>query len=300
MSAGRSQLQAGPPAQASRPRIAVPANACDCHMHLYDSRFAAVRGARLVPPDATLEQYRALQARLGTERTVCVTPSTYGFDNRCMLEAIAGLGASRKLARGVAVLDESVTDAELARLHAAGVRGVRFNLSLGVSSSAASLLPVAERIAPLGWHVQLILQPEGLLGLAPALRRLPVRVVLDHLGKIAPSQQGGAAHRLILELLAEDRAWVKLSGAYLVTEGASPGHEDVASLARSYIECAPHRLVWGSNWPHATASAGHHAWPDDAASLDQLAAWCGDESTFRQVLVDNPACLYDFGPAPIA
>lgn len=279
------------------PRVVMPAAACDCHMHLYSSRFAAVPGAKLTPPDASLVEYRALQGMLGTQRTVCVTPSTYGFDNRCMLEAIAGLGADLGQARGIAVLDESVSYTELVRLHAAGVRGVRFNLSLGVSSSAESMLPLAESIAPFGWHVQLIVQPEGLLALAPVLRQLPVPVVLDHFGKITPSQMRGAPHELVLQLLEEGRAWVKLSGSYLVTENPPGGGDDIAPLARSYIDCAPDRLVWGSNWPHATASAGHHAWPDDAAALEQLAVWCGDASTFKRVLVDNAERLYDFGAA---
>ena len=277
------------------PRTALPADACDCHVHVYDARFPATPDARLLPPDASVDDYRLLQQRLGSNRVVLVTPSTYGIDNRCMLAGLAALGDA---ARGVAVLDETVSDAELHTLHALGVRGIRFNLSLGAHPPAWSLRPMAERIAPLGWHLQLLAPPDTLLTLAPVLRDLPVALVFDHFGRIAPADTSRhAAHALVLDLLREGRAWVKLSGGYIV----SPTHrtDDAAldALARSYLQAAPHRVVWGSDWPHATASAGRHPMPDDALQVDALARWCGDEDTLRRVLVDNPAALYGFTPA---
>jgi predicted TIM-barrel fold metal-dependent hydrolase len=260
-------------------------------MHVYDSRFPTTAGARLSPPDASLDQYRQLQRAIGTQRVVCVTPSTYGTDNRCLLETLSELGDQ---ARGVAVIDEGIGDGELHRLHACGVRGIRMNLSLGVSSRPEMIRPLAERIAPLGWHMQLITPQDRLLQLAPLLRDLPVPLVLDHLAKIPPSRCGEPAHAFVLELLRAGGCWIKLSGAYLLSEIASPSCEDVRSLARSYLETAPDKLVWGSNWPHATASAGLHPWPDDAVLLDSIADWCNDPDTFEKVLVDNPAELYGF------
>ncbi|VTU21926.1 putative metal-dependent hydrolase of the TIM-barrel fold protein [Variovorax sp. PBS-H4] len=277
------------------PRTAMPAGACDCHVHVYDARFPTTPDARLLPPDASVDDYRLLQQRIGTVRAVLVAPSTYGIDNRCMLAGLAALGDA---ARGVAVLDETVSDEALQALHALGVRGIRFNLSLGAHPPAGSLRPMAERIAPLGWHLQLLAAPDTLLSLAPVLRDLPVALVFDHLGRIAPADAGRhAAHALVLDLLREGRAWIKLSGGYIVSATHRTDDAALDVLARSYLQAAPHRVVWGSDWPHATASAGRHPMPDDAAQVDALARWCSDEDTLCRVLVDNPAALYGFTPA---
>ncbi len=278
-----------------RTPVAVPANACDCHVHVYDSRCPPVAGARLLPPDASVADYRALQARTGTQRVVFVTPSTYGTDNRPMLDALAAFGPQ---ARGVAVIDEQVTDAKLARLNTAGVRGIRFNLSLSVSNSVAQIDTLAQRIAAFGWHLQLLAPPDLLAQLGDVLERLPVPIVFDHLGRIAPSMAGRhAAHALVLCLLEAGRAWVKLSGCYILSEQGPPDYADIAPLVRAYLKAAPRRAVWGSDWPHATASAGVQLMPDDARQMTLLADWIGDAAAFERVLVGNPATLYGF-PEP--
>lgn len=278
-----------------RASVDVPAGSCDCHVHVYDGRYAAVPGARLTPPDASVADYRLLQRRTGTDRVVFVTPSTYGTDNGAMREALTAFGDR---ARGVAVIDEWTDAAELQALHHIGVRGIRFNLSLGAHPPAGSLRPMAERIAPLGWHLQLLAPPDTLLTLAPVLRDLPVALVFDHLGRIAPADAGHhAAHALMLDLLRDGRAWMKLSGGYIVSATHRADDAALDVLARSYLQAAPHRVVWGSDWPHATASAGRHPMPDDAMQVAALARWCGDEDTLHRVLVDNPAALYGFTPA---
>ena len=246
-----------------RARVAVPPAACDCHVHVYDARCPAVPGARLTPPDASVVDYRALQRRTGTERVVFVTPSTYGTDNRLLLQALGEVGAA---ARGVAVVDAQASDATLQTLHAAGVRGARLNLSLGVVHDASALETLAARIAPLGWHLQLLAQSDLLAGLGERL----------------------------LRLLAAGRTWLKLSGGYIVSPTGRVDEPGVAALARGYLRAAPERLVWGSDWPHASASAGHQPMPDDAQQIEALAAWTGDAALLRRVLVDNPAALYGF------
>lgn len=280
------------------PATALPRGACDCHMHVYDAHFPAAPGARLLPPDASVADYRRLQQRTGTQRTVLVTPSTYGTDNRCMLAGLAALGPE---ARGVAVIDGSESDAQLQQLHTLGVRGVRLNLSLGVSGTAASLQPLAERIAPLGWHLQLLMAPDLLATLGGVLRRLPVDLVFDHFGRISPAQAGRhPAHALLLQLLGEGRTWLKLSGGYIVGSQGSVEDPALDALALGYLQAAPQRVVWGSDWPHATASAGVQPMPDDARQVDRLAAWCaqtGDAHSLRRVLVDNPQALYGFAAA---
>lgn len=279
------------------PRTALPAGACDCHVHVYDSRFPATPGARLLPPDASVKDYRALQQRIGTTRTVLVTPSTYGTDNRCMLEALASLGSD---ARGVAVIDGSESDAELQRLHAVGVRGVRLNLSLGVSGSVDLLRPLAHRIAPLGWHLQLLMAPDMLAMQGEVLRQIPVPLVFDHFGRIAPALAGRhPAHALLLDLLQAGRAWIKLSGGYIVSEHHLVDDPALDALAAGYLRAAPQRVLWGSDWPHATASSGLQPMPDDARQIDRLNDWVqqnGGPTTLQCVLVDNPAALYGFAP----
>lgn len=280
------------------PRTTLPAGACDCHMHVYDQRFPAAPGARLLPPDASVQDYRALQQRIGTQRTVLVTPSTYGADNRCMLQGLKALGPQ---ARGVAVIDGSETDAQLQALHTEGVRGVRLNLSLGVTGTVDAIMPLAQRIAPLGWHLQLLMAPDQLATLADVLRRVPVPLVFDHFGRIAPAQaEQHPAHALLLQLLGEGRAWVKLSGSYIVSATHAVDDPALDTLAASYLRAAPHRVLWGSDWPHATASAGLHPLPDDAMQVDQLARWCAllDADALQRVLVTNPEALYGFPSSP--
>jgi len=273
---------------------ALPAGACDCHIHVYDQRVPTVPGARLLPPDASLQDYRQIQARMGTRRAVVVTPSTYGTDNRLMLAAIDALGPH---GRGVAVISGNESDQHLQQMHAQGVRGVRINLSLGVSHGSEAIERLADRIAPLGWHLQLLMPVEQLLGLEAICRRLPVDMVFDHFARISPAQCGQhPAHALVLDLLRSQCAWVKLSGGYLVSAQRSSEDPALDALARSFIDAAPERVVWGSDWPHATASAGHQPMPDDAHQIDRLAHWAGDSARLRQILITNPERLYGFSP----
>ncbi|MGE0330426.1 MAG: amidohydrolase [Ramlibacter sp.] len=290
--------RAGTPfsAGSGRPAAAVPPGACDCHVHVYDSTFPALPDARLTPPDAGAADYRLLQQRLGTDRVVLVTPSTYGADNRCMLAGLAALKGAGDNARGVAVITGDEAGEELQRLADAGVRGVRVNLSMGVTHTVADLSRIAQRIAPLGWHLQLLMPPAMLAEHAGLLRSLPVDLVFDHFGRIAPADASQAAHRLVLDLLACGRAWVKLSGGYIVSPLGTAEDPALHALARSYLDAAPHRVLWGSDWPHATASAGRHALPDDAHQIDCLAAWTGTAAQLKAVLTDNPGALYGFAP----
>jgi len=270
------------------PRFAVPDLACDSHMHIYDSRFPVAPTAKLRPADATVNDYRKLQRRLGTTRNVVVTPSTYGTDNSCLLDALAQLGSN---ARGVAVVDTSVTDGELKRLAAAGVRGIRFNLAIGAVAPKEMIEPLAKRIAPLGWHVQINMNPDELVAAEEMLGQLPVHIVFDHIGRM-PQPQGmeHPGYAVIVRLVSRRKAWVKLSGAYLGSKTGAPDYADSGAVARSLMRTAPDRMVWGSDWPHPTESDK----PNDAALLDLLHQWTPDENTWRQILVANPAVLYGF------
>lgn len=276
-----------------RPAMALPALACDSHMHIFDARFAPSPHWTRQVPSAPLSVYRQLQARLGTQRAVVVTPSTYGTNNACTLDALAQMGAC---AKGVAVVDADVSTAELQRLHAAGVRGLRVNFVTPQSwgeTTAERLAMLADKVAPLAWHVQVFAYPEQLLAMAPLLRRLPVPLVIDHMGRLDPRQgTDSAAFALMSDLLGDGRTWVKLSGAYMRSASGAPGYDDTVALGRALVKRAPDRLVWGSDWPHTTEVRDS---VDDAALATLLWRWCGnDAAIWQRILVDNPACLYGF------
>jgi predicted TIM-barrel fold metal-dependent hydrolase len=276
------------------PREPVPDDACDAHIHVFDARFAEAPGEKLVatPARATAADYREIQRRLGTRRAVVVQPRAYGTDNSVTLDAIAQLGAERT--RGIAVLTPEASDAELRRLNAGGIRGLRLTLhaAAGAPTRFDMLEPLAERIAPLGWHLQLHFQAEQIAQHAALLRQLPCPIVFDHLARLpVGGEHAEPAFALVRELLEKERAWVKLSGAYLKTRSGPPDYADTVETARALVRIAPERLVWGSDWPHPT-EAPHK--PDDARLLDLLSDWVPDAAMRTAILVRNPARLYGF------
>lgn len=271
------------------PSRALPANACDCHMHVFDPRFAPSPHWPRTPPLADVAAYRLLQRRLGTDRAVVVTPSTYGTDNRCTLDALAALGPQ---ARGVAVVAQDVDEAELALLAGQGVRGLRVNFvspqSWGVTTPGM-LRTLAAKAAPLGWHLQVFASATQLVELEPWLAQLPVPLVVDHLGRIDPRQGvRGEAFATLRRLLDAGRTWVKLSGAYMGSAEGAPAYGDRAPLGRALLRAAPQRLVWGSDWPHLRVTPV----PDAAGLLAMFEDWCGDAAVADRILRANPAALY--------
>jgi predicted TIM-barrel fold metal-dependent hydrolase len=275
------------------PRVPVPAGATDCHFHVYDSRYPAAPGTALQHPNARPEEYRALQRRLGTARGVLVQPSTYGTDNRLHLAALQALGA--ECFRMVAVVAPDAPDTELERLHEAGVRGVRFNLTQPGPLALDNLEPMAQRIAGFGWHCQLNMPPDQVVEAGPLLQRLPCRIVFDHLGRIRdPEGRDAEAFVTIRRLLDHGRAWMKLSGIYITSREGPPGYADAGAVAVAFATATPERILWGSDWPHPTKPADRK--PDDARLLDLLAEWLPNEDARRCVLVDNPTEVYGFSP----
>jgi predicted TIM-barrel fold metal-dependent hydrolase len=271
----------------NRPQRPLPPGACDSHMHIFDARFAPSPHWPRTPPQAPVAVYRQLQQRLGTARAVVVTPSTYGTNNACTLDALDQLGDS---ARGVAVVDPSVSDAELARLAARRVRGLRVNFvspqSWGITTPEM-LTTLADKVARHadcgGWHIQV-------------LRALPVPLVIDHLGRIDPAEGPSAqAFGVLRRLLDGGKTWVKLSGAYMRSTVHGPSYADTLPLGLALVQAAPDRLVWGSDWPHTTEALGS---VNDADLLDLLYAWSGSDIDAHRILVDNPARLYGFSSLP--
>jgi len=277
----------------NRPARTLPPLACDSHMHIFDTRFAPSPHWKRTPPDAPVAAYRLLQQRLGTQRTVVVTPSTYGTDNACTLDALDQFGDS---ARGVAVVAHDVGDAELDRLHARRVRGLRVNFVTPQSwgeTTLGMLTTLARKVARLeGWHIQVFMHPEQIVALEGVLAALPVPLVVDHLGRIDPAEGSAAtAYGALRRLLDAGNTWVKLSGAYMRSTVHGPSYADTLPLGRALVQAAPERLVWGSDWPHTTEAPGT---VNDADLVDLLHAWAGSDAAMDRILVDNPARLYGF------
>jgi D-galactarolactone isomerase len=271
------------------PHMGAPANATDCHHHIYDSRFPADPKATLRPPDASVEDYRGLQKLIGTQRNVIVQPSTYGTDNSLLLEAMGQFGLAAT--RAVAVVDTSVTDAELKKLDAAGVRGIRFNLAQQGATTIEMVEPLSQRVNALGWHIQINAPADRIVAAEEVWNRVPCQMVFDHLAHVPhPAGLGHPVFGLVSRLLQQGKAWVKLSGAYADTKIGPPTYADSSEVARAYVKEAPERLVWGSDWPHPTEKQK----PDDALLFDLLADWAPDEKVRKRILVDNPAKLYAF------
>ena len=275
-------------------RFRVPDGATDCHHHIYDPRFPYQPDAILKPPFATVADYRELQKKLGTSRDVMVQPSTYGTDNSCLLDVLAQLAPN---ARAVCVVNASVTDAELRKLHAAGTRGVRIQFGLGNPVGKDEVMPLAKRIAALGWHIQTNMPGEQLVAMEKLLLSLPCPVIVDHLGRATDT--GQPHYDTVRRLLQSGHGWVKLSGAYLYGGGTAPDYAGAGRAAKGYLATAPERCVWGSDWPHpdATKKRDPVAMPDDITLLNLLADWAPDEKLRHRILVENPEHFYGFDPA---
>ncbi len=270
------------------PKTKAPPNAADCHHHIYSSRFAVDPKAVLRPGDASIDDYRLLQKRIGTTRHVIVQPSTYGFDNGGLTEALQAFGPS---ARGVAVVNPGVSDEELKKLHAAGVRGIRFKVVTGGGVTSLDMAPpLAERIAPMDWHIQVNASAEMIAQSKNLWNRLPCDVVFDHLGHVPDLAH--PAFGVLDRLMQKGTGWVKLSGAYMASTVGPPTYADRSTVAQAFASAAPERCLWGSDWPHPTEKYDNK--PDDAILFDLLAVWAPHDATRNRILVDNPARLYGF------
>jgi predicted TIM-barrel fold metal-dependent hydrolase len=270
------------------PKTKAPANAADCHHHIYDSRFPIAKTATLRPKPATVADYRLLQKRIGTTRNVIVQPSTYGVDNSCLLDALRQFGTSNT--RGIAVVNNDVPDAQLHELNAAGVRGIRFNLLQAGATTLDMLETLSRRVAPLGWHVQINASSPQIVSAATLFQRLPCPVVFDHFGHTLILGRDDPAFSVIVKQLQTGNGWLKLSGAYIDSKIGPPDYPESTPTAQAYVAEAPDQLVWGTDWPHPTTPEK----PDDAVLFDLLARWVPNSILRRRILVENPAKLYGF------
>jgi predicted TIM-barrel fold metal-dependent hydrolase len=270
-------------------RFVVPPLACDAHCHVFgpQDRFPYSPDRHYTPEDRPKEVLAALHRRLGLGRAVIVQASCHGTDNRAMLDALRSDPARY---RGVAIINDATTDAELREMHATGVRGIRFNFiaSLGGAPDLGVFRRAADRVRPMGWHMVLHLQGDGVRQFEGLIRGLDMPVVVDHLGRVDPAPGvEGAAFRTLLDLLQDDRVWVKLSGAERM---ARAPFTQALPFQRALLRAAPDRVLWGTDFPHPNLATP----VDERELLDLMPDYAPTPEDRQRLLVDNPASLYGF------
>jgi 2-pyrone-4,6-dicarboxylate lactonase len=273
----------------SKPRLRLPRGACDAHFHVFgpQARFPFAANRTYTPADAPKEQLFALHKELGIDRGVVVQSAAHGFDNSAAADLVA---ARRRDYVGVALLSTDASENQLKVLHDQGFRGVRFNYMkhLGEGAPIEDVIRLGGKLAGFGWHLQIHLDSSLIGQMAPALKRSPVPVVIDHMGRIDASLGlGQPAFSQLVSLLDSKHVWVKVSGCERSSRQPSPW-KDAIPFARKLVEEFPDRTLWGTDWPHPNLKEI----PDDGVMVDNLAEIAPAEKQRHALLVDNPARLY--------
>lgn len=276
----------------SRPRFVPPPGAVDAHCHVFGpgAVFPFAPERKYTPCDAPKEKLWALRDFLGFERNVIVQATCHGADNRAVVDALQASGGR---ARGVVTVRESITDAELRSLDAAGVRGVRFNFvrRLVDTTPREVLERIARRIAPLGWHIVIYFEAAELPELYDFFASLPTPVVVDHMGRPDVTQPvDGPEFGLFVKLMREHpNFWSKVSCPERLSKTGPLTYDDVVPFARRLVELFPDRVLWGTDWPHPNLKT--HM-PDDGTLVDFIPRIAPTPELQRKLLVDNPMRLY--------
>jgi predicted TIM-barrel fold metal-dependent hydrolase len=275
----------------TQPTYSVPQGACDSHVHVFESEsvYPSVDEPHYTLPDGGLVKLNSMADSLGLNRYIIVQSSFYGTNNRCLLDALDKAGDR---ARGVAMVKEAITDADLFEMHQRGVRALRLDLFLRSSLPTTEIVQYiercAKRVAPLGWHLQFYTPGWVMRDLIPFLGYLDTPFVIDHMGYMLESD--GLTRQdfdRLLEALKEGSGWMKLSGPYRLAKDGN--YAKLRPLARAIVGEIPERVIWGSDWPHIPDGSR-----DTGALLNLLADWIPEEEDRQRILVDNPARLFNF------
>ncbi len=280
----------GPDPHPVKPFFALPSGATDCHAHVFGPReqYGYADDRLYTPAPVYLKDYIAMLDAIGFERGVLVQTGVHGTNNSVIVDAIA---QSNGRLRGIALLREDVTDAELDALDRAGVRGFRANLvaKVGVQFDAAKKL--AARVARLGWHAQFLLDIEDFPDFDRIAAEFPSEMVVDHMGRPDPVKGINApGFQALIRALKSGRVWSKLSAPYRTSRTPIP-YGDITPFARALVEAAPDRLVYGGDWPHVMMEG---EMPNTGVLANQLGVWATDAGVRNKILVENPARLYGF------
>ena len=284
--------------------FAVPSGACDCHTHIIGdpAKFPFAANRVYTPEPASPEEMSALHRALHIQRVVIVTPSFYGTDNSATLYGMKARGPN---ARGIAVIDEKTSAADLDAMHRAGIRGIRLNLATQGQNDprvARGLFKLsADRVRRLKWHIQMYAGLTVIAEIKDLVAASPVPVVFDHYGgaqaSLGLTQPGWND---LVDLVRSGKAYVKLSAAYRAST-QPPDYPDVGPFAKALVAANPDRILWGTDWPHTNSTSSGPATEvtpllaiDDARLFNDFAAWVPDAAVRKRILVDNPARLYGF------
>ena len=296
MSAATNQGAAprgGPDPDTKAPRLALPAGACDCHVHVYGPahRFPFLPSHAERSVEAPKDELERMHRAIGMDRCVIVHVPAHGTDLAVTLEAMQ---TSAREVRAAALVDDAITDKRLEELHAAGFRGVRYSPTLdGGPLNEAAIRRMADRIAPLGWHILLHFKGEAILDYADLLDGLAVPFVLDHFGGVDPATggTGQATFRLVEKHLRNGSGWVKTSAIEKISRQPYP-FADAADIAAAFLSIAPDKVLWGTDWPHP--GLGTQDPTNDGDLVDLIPTYAADPAIRQKLLVDNPARLYGF------
>ena len=275
-----------------RPTYEPPRLSCDAHCHVFGPRdlFPYHQKSTYEPPDAGKDRLRAVHQVLRIDRAVIVQASCHGPDNRAMLDAIATSGGAY---RGVCIADSSFTESDFEKLHVGGVRGIRFNFvaHLGGAPNLKEMIAIVERIKPLGWHLIIHVNAEDLIKYEHFFNQFDLNIVVDHMGRVACNEGlDQPAFEILKKFMRQENWWCKICGAERISR-AGPPFLDVIPFAQELISLAPNRILWGTDFPHPNITR----WmPNDGDLLDLFSLFVTDEKLRHQILVDNPARLYDF------
>jgi 2-pyrone-4,6-dicarboxylate lactonase len=285
---------AGPDPDTIPPGFRAPAGSIDTHTHIFGpaSLYPFSPTRPYSPPDAPLEMFRKLHAAIGVERAVIVNATVHGYDNRVVTDAIAQSGGKY---RGVANVSNTVTDAELKALDSAGIRACRFAFlkRLGGVGDMNAFRTLVDRVAAIGWHVDIYLEAGTIREFVPILKALPVTYVIDHMGTISAARGlDDPEFKALLDLQASDeKCWMKITGLERASAGGPPFHDSVP-FAKQLIDNSPDRVIWGTDWPHPNVKI----MPNDGTLVDLIPLYAPDPAVQRKLLVTNPERLFKFDP----
>ena len=285
-----------PPVRDTRkPNVVLPRGAIDTHVHVFDNRYTLSPGRGYNPPDSTLDDLKKLHQTLGVDRVVFTQPSVYGTDNSAILDGMAALNAETpNRARAVVAFTLDVSDDELAKLDARGVRGVRLNTDNkgGMPIPLERISELVSRIAPFNWHIEFLFPGKKILELMPVFTSLKAPMSIGHFAyQAAADGVRTKEFQALVELMRRGNTWMKISGANRVSATDLPPYDDVKPLAEALIQAAPERIMWGTDWPHPNKYVAN---PNDGDLLDAFGEWVADETMRRKIMVDTPAKFYRF------
>jgi predicted TIM-barrel fold metal-dependent hydrolase len=282
----------GPDPNPKTPTFKVPSGTVDTHTHIFGpaATYPFSPKRPYSPPDAPLAMFRALHQTIGVDRAVIVNATVHGFDNRVVTDAIAQSGGRYK---GVANINNAMTDDELAALGKAGICACRFAFlkRLGGVGDMKLFRTLVDRVAAIGWHVDIYLEAGTIQEFVPVLKALPVTYVIDHMGTISAAKGlDDAEFTALLDLQSsDDKCWVKITGLERASAAGAPFHDSVP-FAQKLIDNAPDRVIWGTDWPHPNVKI----MPNDGDLVDLIPLYAPDAAIQRKLLVSNPERLFKF------